>query len=69
MLSLLSTVLARHIAHVRLRLNSKCDVTRLDVDCIVNPTNEALNSKHGVSFDVLAAGGEALRTELVRRQL
>jgi hypothetical protein len=38
-------------------VNSKCDITRLKIDAIVNPTNEALNSTHGVSVDILEKAG------------
>jgi O-acetyl-ADP-ribose deacetylase (regulator of RNase III) len=42
----------------------KADITKLAIDAIVNPTNESLNSKSGVCFDILAAGGAALAAEL-----
>jgi O-acetyl-ADP-ribose deacetylase (regulator of RNase III) len=42
----------------------KADITKLAIDAIVNPTNESLNSKNGVCFDILQAGGAALAAEL-----
>jgi O-acetyl-ADP-ribose deacetylase (regulator of RNase III) len=46
-------------------LVSKTNIVRLSIDAIVNPTNEALNSKHGISLDIVDAGGDALRNELL----
>lgn len=39
------------------------DLTWLDVDAIVNPTNESLVDKTGVSGSILAGGGPGLVAE------
>lgn len=49
----------------RFFFRSKTNIVRLAIDAIVNPTNEALNSKNGISLDIVEAGGDALRQELL----